>query len=300
MQAVALIIAAAYIFINIAADLTVSSRPALANADALDERDRPGATDPALSPSASAGRVSRALAPGRSVSRWWHSWCWWPCSGRCSPRTRPTSPIGPPGAGPQSAALLGTDYLGRDVLSRVLHGGLSLIAVTFVAVVLTYALGTALGLAAGFMGGWVDSGLMRLADLFMGFPPLLLLLVLIVGAGSSDLTIVIGIVAVLAAPLSRLVYSATLEASATILRRGRSDPRGAAHRDPRSGDPARTSPRTSLASFGVYVSGAVIFVASLSFLGVGAQPPAADWGLMITENQPVSRTILGRCSRRRS
>jgi peptide/nickel transport system permease protein len=201
----------------------------------------------------------------------------------------PNQPIGPPGAGPQSAALLGTDYLGRDVLSRVLHGGLSLIAVTFVAVVLTYALGTAVGLAAGFMRGWVDSGLMRLADLFMGFPPLLLLLVLIVGAGSSDLTIVIGIVAVLAAPLSRLVYSATLEASAT------SYVEAARIRGER-----RTAILTRevlpniapyiLASFGTYVSGAVIFVASLSFLGVGAQPPAADWGLMITENQPVLAT----------
>ena len=202
-----------------------------------------------------------------------------------APRS-PNEPIGPPGASPQSAALLGTDYLGRDVLSRLLHGGLSLIAVTFVAVVLTYALGTALGLTAGFMRGWVDSGLMRMVDMLMAFPPLLLLLVLIVGAGSSDVTIVIGIVAVLAAPLSRVVYSATLEASATSYveaARIRGERRRAILR-------REILPNITpyiLATFGPYVSGAVIFSASLSFLGVGAQPPAADWGLMITENQPV-------------
>ncbi len=198
----------------------------------------------------------------------------------------PNDPIGAPGAGPSSSSLLGTDYLGRDVFSRVLHGGLSLITVTFVAILLTYAIGTAVGLLAGFMRGWVDSALMRIVDLFMGFPPLLLLLVLIVGAGSSDLTIVIGIVAVLAAPLSRLVYSATLEASAA----GYIEAARIRGERPKAILVREILPNIApyiLASFGVYVSGAVIFVASLSFLGVGAQPPAANWGLMITENQPV-------------
>ncbi len=198
----------------------------------------------------------------------------------------PDAPIGPPGHGPVAAAPLGTDYLGRDVFSRLLHGGLSLITVTFVAILLTYALGTAIGLTAGYTRGWVDSGLMRLADLFMAFPPLLLLLVLIVGAGSSDLTIVIGIVAVLAAPLSRLVYSATLEASSTVYVEA-ARVRGERRTAILVREILPNIVPYIIASFGAYVSGAVIFTASLSFLGVGAQPPAADWGLMITENQPV-------------
>jgi ABC-type dipeptide/oligopeptide/nickel transport system permease subunit len=198
----------------------------------------------------------------------------------------PDAPIGPPGHGPVAAAPLGTDYLGRDVFSRLLHGGLSLITVTVVAVVLTYTVGIALGLTAGFLRGWVDSALMRTVDLLMAFPPLLLLLVLIVGAGSSDLTVVIGIVAVLAAPLSRLVYSATLQASATgYVEAARV--RGERTRGILVREILPNIVPYILASFGAYVSGAVIFVASLSFLGVGAQPPAADWGLMITENQPV-------------
>ena len=198
----------------------------------------------------------------------------------------PDAPIGPPGVGPVSAAPLGTDYLGRDVLSRLLHGGLSLITVTFVAILLTYTVGTAIGLVAGLTRGWVDSALMRTVDLLMAFPPLLLLLVLIVGAGSSDVTIVLGIVAVLAAPLSRLVYSATLEASGTgYVEAARV--RGERTTAILVREVLPNIVPYILASFGAYVSGAVIFTASLSFLGVGAQPPAADWGLMITENQPV-------------
>lgn len=198
----------------------------------------------------------------------------------------PAAPIGPPGTAPSSAAPLGTDFLGRDVLSRVLHGGLSIITVTVVAIVLTYLIGTTLGLIAGYTRGVVDSIVMRCVDLLMCFPPLLLLLVLIVGTGTSELTVIIGIVAVLSAPLARLVYSATLEASATSFVEA-ARIRG----ERRSAILAREIlPNIApyiLASFGAYVSGAVIFAASLSFLGLGAQPPSADWGLMITENQPV-------------
>jgi peptide/nickel transport system permease protein len=147
------------------------------------------------------------------------------------------------------------------------------------------------GLIAGFLRGWTESLAMRSVDLLMAFPPILLLLVLIVGAGKSSTTVVIGIVAVLSAPLARVVYSATLEAaSATYIEAAR----------------IRGERRTAillreilpnivpyiLASFGVYVSGAIIFAASLSFLGLGPQPPTADWGLMIYENQPVLATNI--------
>src|SRR5207249_469400 len=108
------------------------------------------------------------------------------------------------------SAPLGTDFLGRDVLSRLLHGGVSMVTVTCLAIVLTYLVGVSAGLLAGFRRGLVESIVMRSVDLLMSFPPLLLLLVLIVGAGTSRVTLVIGIVAVLSAPLARVVYSATL------------------------------------------------------------------------------------------
>lgn len=203
----------------------------------------------------------------------------------------PDAPVGAPGEGPSSTALLGTDFLGRDVLSRVLHGGLGILTVTAVAVLLTYALGVTIGLVAGFSRGLVDSLLMRFVDVLMALPPLLLLLVLIVGAGSSELTTVIGIVLVLAPPLSRLVYSATLEAAgASYVEAARL--RGERLRSILAREILPNILPYILASFGNYVSGAVIFTASLSFLGVGQQPPAADWGLMITENQPVIGTNI--------
>ena len=198
----------------------------------------------------------------------------------------PNQPIGFPGAGPSPSAPLGTDFLGRDVLSRVLHGGISIVTVTTVAIVLAYVIGTSIGLIAGFTRGFLDPVMMRCVDLVMAFPPLLLLLLLIVGMGTSTVTVVIGIVAVLAAPLSRLVYSATLEVAGTSYveaARVRGERRSAILFK-------EILPNILpfiLASFGYYVSAAVIFAASLGFLGLGAQPPAADWGLLITENQPV-------------
>lgn len=200
-------------------------------------------------------------------------------------------PIGAPGAGPSSSAALGTDFLGRDVLSRLLYGGRSLVAVAGLAVVATYIVGVSAGLLAGFRRGWIETVAMRSVDVLMSFPPLLLLLVVIVGAGTSQPTIVIGIVAVLAAPLARVVYSATLEAT------------GASYVEAARIRGERTSSLLAreilpniipyvLASFGAYVSGAIIFAASLSFLGLGPQPPAADWGLMIFENQQVLATNI--------
>jgi peptide/nickel transport system permease protein len=203
----------------------------------------------------------------------------------------PDEPIGPPGSSPSSSAPLGTDFLGRDVLSRLLHGGISLVTVTCVAILLTYLVGVSAGLLAGFRRGLMESVVMRSVDLLMSFPPLLFLLVLIVGAGASPATVVVGIVAVLSAPLARVVYAATLEAS------GASYIEAARIRGERSGALLAREILPNiipyvLASFGSYVSGAIIFAASLSFLGLGPEPPTADWGLMIYENQPVLATNI--------
>jgi ABC-type dipeptide/oligopeptide/nickel transport system permease subunit len=203
----------------------------------------------------------------------------------------PDEPIGPPGAAPSSSAPLGTDFLGRDILSRLLHGGVAMVTVTCLAILLTYLVGVSAGLLAGFRRGLVESVVMRSVDLLMSFPPLLFLLVLIVGAGESPATVVVGIVAVLSAPLARVVYAATLEAS------GASYVEAARIRGERTGALLAREILPNivpyvLASFGSYVSGAIIFAASLSFLGLGPQPPTADWGLMIYENQPVLATNI--------
>jgi peptide/nickel transport system permease protein len=193
-------------------------------------------------------------------------------------------PIGIPGSGPSGAAPLGTDFLGRDVLSRVLHGGLPVIWLSLLSISLTYLVGISIGMTAGLSRSLVDPILMRAVDLFLVFPPLLLLLVLLSGAGSSTGVLTIGIVVVLFPGVARLVRTATLEVSTTpyveaAVARGES--RFAIMRR----EILPNIAQSILADLGVRFSGAVILAASVNFLGLGSQPPAANWGLMISENR---------------
>jgi ABC-type dipeptide/oligopeptide/nickel transport system permease subunit len=195
-------------------------------------------------------------------------------------------PIGPPGVGPAAGAPLGTDYLGRDVLSRTLHGGFPVLWLSVLSTAATYLVGTVVGMAAGLSRSWVDGVLMRSVDLFLVFPPLLLLLVLVAVAGGGSGILLIGIVLVLAPGVARLVRTATLEISTTgyieaAVARGETT--GALMR--REILPNITP--VLVADAGVRYLGAVFLVASLNFLGVGAQPPAANWALMIAENRQI-------------
>ena len=106
-------------------------------------------------------------------------------------------PIGAPGNPPGSGAALGTDYLGRDVLSRALHGGTSVLWVAFVTTALVYLVGVTVGMIAGLSRSLVDPILMRIVDVFLVFPPLVLLLVLFAGAGTGVGVLIVGIVLVL-------------------------------------------------------------------------------------------------------
>jgi ABC-type dipeptide/oligopeptide/nickel transport system permease subunit len=172
------------------------------------------------------------------------------------------TPIGIPGTGPGAGAVLGTDYLGRDVLSRVLHGGWPVLRLSVITTALTYALGLGVGMTAGFRRSFVDPVLMRTVDVFLSFPPLLLLLLLIAGAGSSTGVLIVGIVLVLFPGAARSVAILRREVLPNIM-------------------PA------ILADLGVRFSAAVVIAASVNFLGLGAKPPTADWGLMVAENRAI-------------
>lgn len=197
-----------------------------------------------------------------------------------SPTERVGGPITPPGAG----HLLGTDMLGRDVLSRMLHGGLDLLLVTFAATLLAYLIGASLGLLAGYDRGKLDAVLMRSLDVVLAFPPILLLLVLATGAGSGPVTIIAGVVLVNVPGIARIVRSAALElvgrayVEAAILR---GESRATILR--REILPNITG--VLLADSGPRLSGAIILVAGLNYLGVGVDPPTPDWGAMIFENR---------------
>lgn len=197
-----------------------------------------------------------------------------------------TAPIGVPGAGPSTGVPLGTDYLGRDVLSRVLHGGWPVLWLSVITTALTYALGLGVGMIAGFRHSFVDPLLMRTVDVVLSFPPLLLLLLLIVGAGSGTGILIIGIVLVLFPGAARIARTATLEVCTTGYIEA------AVARGERSAAILRREVLPNimpavLADLGVRFSAAVVIAASVNFLGLGAKPPTADWGLMIAENRSI-------------
>ncbi len=194
------------------------------------------------------------------------------------------SPIGSPGQPPSGSAPLGTDYLGRDVLSRVLHGGLSVIWIGTAATLLSYALGITAGMIAGYQRTLIDPVLMRGVDVLLAFPALLILLLLVAGLGSHIWVLIIGVALVQLPPIARIIRTATLEVST----RGYVEAAQARG----EGTPAilrrEILPNVApvvLADFGIRFGFSIILIASVNYLGLGLAPPAADWGLMIAENQ---------------
>lgn len=125
----------------------------------------------------------------------------------------PSAPVGFPFDGPSSHALLGTDELGRDVLSRVLWGGRSVLALSIAATLIAYAVGLTVGMVAGYVGSVVDEILMRGMDVLLAFPALLFLLVVATGAGHSKTALVVSVAIVHVPGIARIVRTATLEVS---------------------------------------------------------------------------------------
>jgi peptide/nickel transport system permease protein len=183
---------------------------------------------------------------------------------------------------------LGTDALGRDVASRVLHGGRVSLAVGLLATALALAVGLPLGLAAGHLGGWVDAGISRAIEAALCFPSLILALALIAASPAwlRDLPETLRVALVIA--LSGWIPIARF-ARAETLRLGRSDMALAA-RALGAGHlrivlryllPSAAAPVLVTASFAV--GAAIGLEAALSFLGLGVQLPRASWGGMLSE-----------------
>jgi peptide/nickel transport system permease protein len=196
----------------------------------------------------------------------------------------PDEPIGIPLQKPSSDALLGTDFLGRDVESRVLWGGRSVLGLAGLATLIAYAGGLAIGLLAGYSRSWLDGVLMRLADVMLSFPALLFLLVLVTGAGTSTTVLVIGVALVQMPLVARIVRAATLEQSV------RGFVEAAVARGERTaailGREILPNVAPAIAAdVGLRFTYSIILVASVNFLGLGLAPPAADWALIISENR---------------
>jgi len=198
----------------------------------------------------------------------------------------PAAIVGAPGTGPGAGHALGLDYLGRDVLTRVLWGGRSVIWLSLAATALCFAIGLAIGLTAGYAGGIIDPVLMRTVDVVLCFPPLLFFLLVATSVGTSQLTLIVGVAIVLSPGMARIVYSATKETATrgyveAAVMRGESTP-SILRREilPNILPPV-------IANLGLLVTFSILLIAAVNFLGIGIQPPAANWALMISENRPI-------------
>jgi peptide/nickel transport system permease protein len=205
--------------------------------------------------------------------------------GLLSPLIAPHDPytlgLGDEYLSPSRAHLLGTDELGRDILSRIMHGARYDLGLALAAVALSTSAGLLIGLATGYLGGWLDTIVMRCVDVMLAFPTFLLGLALVTFAGSS----VRNVALVLA--ISHLPRYIRLIRGTVLGQKEREFVEAARVAGASTGSILiRHLLPNSLAPLIVYASldlGVVITaLAGLSFLGVGIQPPTPDWGVMLT------------------
>ena len=190
-------------------------------------------------------------------------------------------------AAPGGAHILGTDAIGRDVFARLMYGGRTSLLVGFVSTLISCAIGVPLGLVAGYARGKAEAVIMRIADIFMSFPSIVLILVLVAVLGPSvwSVTCVIGVLGW--TQFARLIYASVLSVrekdyvesakaigakNGTILLR---------YVLPNSFAPV-------IISFTFRTAQAIITESSLSFLGLGVQPPEASWGNILYYAQSIS------------
>jgi ABC-type dipeptide/oligopeptide/nickel transport system permease subunit len=196
----------------------------------------------------------------------------------------PDLPVGIPLTGPAEGRVLGTDFLGRDVLSRVLWGGRSVLALAGAATLLAYLAGGATGLIAGYRRGLTDGVLMRGVDVMLSVPALIFLLVLVTGAGTSAAVLVAGVALVQAPLVARVVRTATLEQAVKGFVEA-AEARGESTLAIVWRELLPNIAGPLFADVGLRFTYSIILVASVNFLGLGLQPPAADWALIVSENR---------------
>ena len=182
-----------------------------------------------------------------------------------------------------SAHWLGTDAIGRDLLSRMIFGGQTTIFVASAATALSFSLGSVLGFSAAVAGGWVDQGLSRMVDLVMAIPALILALV-ILSVLPVTLTVLILVMGLLdATRVFRLARAVAVDITVMdYVEAARLRGEGWGWIIFREILPNALSPL--VAELGLRFIFAVLFISTLSFLGLGVQPPLADWGGIVKEN----------------
>ncbi len=184
--------------------------------------------------------------------------------------------------GGKAAFLLGTDAVGRDILSRLIYGARFSLFIGLVVVTIALSGGIVLGLVAGYLRGWVDTVIMRIMDVILAFPSLLLALVLVAVLGPGLVNAMIAIALVLQPHFVRLTRAAVLsERSRDYVVAARLAGAGNIRLMFRTILPNCLAPLIVQATLSF--SSAILDAAALGFLGMGAQPPTPEWGTMLAE-----------------
>ena len=181
------------------------------------------------------------------------------------------------------ASFLGTDYLGRDVLSRIIYGARMTLGLALIATLISFTTGIVLGFVAAISPGWIDQVLSRTVDAIMAFPSIMLALIIIGGVGTSLPVVILTVALIDATRVFRFSRALALDASVmdyVSVARARGE--GVNWIMLHEILPNTITPLA--AEFGIRYTFAILFISSLSFLGLGVQPPGADWGVMVKEN----------------
>jgi peptide/nickel transport system permease protein len=196
----------------------------------------------------------------------------------------PTEFVAVPNSGPSSAALFGGDALGRDVFSRWLHGGLTVLWMSAAATVVGIVVGTTVGLVAAYSRNWLDDVLMRGNDVLLSFPAIIFVLLAVSAVGPKLWLIVLTVGFTHAPRVARVMRGAGQEVVERDFIKA-AEVVGEKRWRIVTGEllPNVTSPL--LVEIGLRMTYSINLVAAVSFLGFGLQPPTADWGLMINENR---------------
>jgi peptide/nickel transport system permease protein len=189
---------------------------------------------------------------------------------------------------PSLAHPMGTDSLGRDVLSRVLHGGQISLQVGFLSILISALVSVPLGLVAGYLGGKVDNVIMRAMDVILAFPGLILIIWLVGLLGSSLINVILAIAFFSLPTYARLARGITLSLrEMEYVSAARSVGAGPLWIMFHHILPGVLGPLIVVTTLGV--SGAIITGASLSFLGLGVRPPTPEWGAMLADGRGFLR-----------